>query len=120
MGRRRTAGRPRRRWRTPEQLGILHFVEQTLHHVGAPDTDESGHALNACGMLDDWLAGRRREQWGGGEGTFVDDLHAEVAALRADADAAREVLRAVALGWAGPLTDRDHEPILSPEASRGG
>ena len=94
-------------------LGVLRFVEQTLHHVGAADSDEDGYALNASGMLDDWLAGRRREHWGRGEGAFVDDLRAEVAALREDAEAAREVLRAVALGWAGGLTDRDREPIVS-------
>jgi hypothetical protein len=93
-------------------LGILRFVEQTLHDVGAPSTDADGAALNASGMLDDWLAGRRREQWGVAVGGFADP-GAELAAVRADADAAREILRAVALGWASALTDRDGEPIVS-------
>jgi hypothetical protein len=95
-----------------QALGILRFVEQTLHHVGAPSTDADGAALNASGMLDDWLAGRRREQWGVAAGALA-DADAELAAVRADADAAREILRAVALAWADGLTNWDNEPIVS-------
>ena len=82
---------------------LLQAVGTTLRNIGAPGPDE---AASPNGRLVDWLAGERREGWDGSEGEVIDGL-------RADADAAREVLRAVALGWAGGLTDRDHEPIVS-------
>jgi hypothetical protein len=36
-----------------------------LNEIGAPISDEEGRMLNACGQLDDWLAGRRLPGWTG-------------------------------------------------------